>query len=166
MGRRTDRGEAGLTLLEILISSVVLVIAILGSFSLIVSVQTHNQSFSDSRLATKACQEVMEMVLADSHATPNLATWVNKWNTIGTQNDGGFFVPRLHVADSAGNYELGRVRITDISSTVTIPNHSTSPPAGPYLYEIAVSVNGKARNGSQVTLKPLSVLFVSRRSAK
>lgn len=162
-----NRGQAGLTLIEIAIAGAVLGIAVIGSFSLVTAVQSHNQSFSDSRNATKACQEVMELVLVDSHNYSNLATWANKWNTLGTVvHDGGFFTPRLHPIDPQGRYELGRVQIRDISDTVTLPNHSPAPPAGPYLYEVTVTVQGKDRTGAPVTLRPLSVSLVSRRSAK
>lgn len=162
-----NRGRAGLTLVEIAVASVVFSIAVIGSFSLITAVQSHNQSFEDSRLATKACQEVMELVLLDSHNYANLASWADKWNHLGTVvQDGGFFTPRLHPIDPMGNFELGRVQVRDISGTVVLPNHSPTPPAGPYLYEVTVTVQGKDRSGAPVTLRPLSVSLVSRRSAK
>ena len=162
-----SRGRAGLTLVEIAIAGAVLSIAVIGSFGLITAVQSHNQSYSDSRLATKACQEVMELVLLDIKNFANPADWMDKWNHLDdVYHDGRFFTPRLHEPDADRLYQLGKVEIRDISAGVTLPNHAPTPPPGPYLYEVSVRVEGKDRRGNQVTLRPLSVTLISRRSAK
>jgi type II secretory pathway pseudopilin PulG len=65
-----------MTLLEIMIALVVLSIALLGVLSMMLVTQNHNQSSSERTLASKACQEVMEQVIATPYNNL-MATWNN-----------------------------------------------------------------------------------------
>ncbi len=108
------RRRGGFTLIEIVVALMILAIALVGLVSLILAVQTHNQSFSDARMSHKACQEVMELLLG------------MQYSSMRAQNGVRFIVPVLHPTR-----QIGRVTLRDVS-----------PPADPTtITEIEVSVN-------------------------
>ena len=74
-----------MTLTEVMLSLGILAITMTGIMGLIVSVSRHNQSFSDSRYAYKACQEIMAVVINDfeqerKKSPPNWTKWTGDWN--------------------------------------------------------------------------------------
>jgi type II secretory pathway pseudopilin PulG len=90
------RGRGGFSLIDLMVAMVILAVALVGVIGLILAVQTHNQSFSDSRLAYKASQEVMEQLLR------------LQYTTMRAQNGIRFEVPNIHQTA-----QIGVVRIRD-----------------------------------------------------
>jgi hypothetical protein len=138
---------AGMTLTEVMLSLGILAITMTGIMGLIVSVSRHNQSFSDSRHAYKACQEVMAVVInsfeQERKKSPPLWTaWRTDWNLeqnvdIRTKYRGGL----LH-KDSYIFRDFVAVR--DIGVTLTPPAPANS------LLEIEVMI----REGNNSLVPP------------
>lgn len=147
---KRQRRSAGFSLVDVVIALAVLAVAVLGVFSLIVALKARNESHAGSRHATRACQEVLELALAESQVLP-LATWAAKWN-------GQDFQPRkLFVADKDrrdpkiddGQNRVGLVTVRDVSEEA-FPGT---------IYEISVAVDSTG-----LTPSPIKTSLVTRRS--
>lgn len=145
--RLSHSSRRGLTLLELMIAMSILAVALLGGVALILALQTHNQSFSDARVAYKACQDQMEYLLHRPYD--------QMWQEAGL-NDKKFPVPELHPTAL-----VGFVRLRDVFPA-TDPGKVT---------EIEVGVNTEAGfdptvgEVRTVGLKPLTVSLFSRRTS-
>lgn len=152
----TIRGRArraGFTLVDVVIALAVLAIGVLGVISLLLALKARNESFSTARQATRACQEVMELALAESQVMP-LASWAAKWDAQTFQPRKVFVLDKdtrdaRGIARSDADTYVGRVSVRDVSD-----------PALPgTLYEIAVAVDTTG-----LTPAPIKTSLVTRRS--
>src|SRR5687767_1415381 len=73
------RATSGFSLVDIVIALAVIAIAILGVMSLLIALKSRNETFNTSRHAVRACQEVLELALAESQVMP-MTEWAAKWN--------------------------------------------------------------------------------------
>jgi hypothetical protein len=80
------------------IAACVLVIAVMGTVSMLLVIQGHNMSADDARQAHKACQDVLEELLAMDY------------DTMAAQDGVAFVATRLHPT-----IPLGRIEVSDIS---------------------------------------------------
>lgn len=155
--RKGRRGAGGFTLVDVVFALALIAVAILGIISLMLVLKARNEAHSLTRHATRACQEVMEHILADfksGHADP-----AGKWN-------GKEFQPRKVVAldkdvptyqaaltddtsDGHHKYNCGRTFVTDVSDPL-FPGT---------LYEISVSIDTTG-----LTIPPIQTRLVTRRS--
>jgi len=76
---------------------VVLGVAIVGTLSLLLAVQSHNQSADDSRTAHKACQEVMEQLLS------------MPWDAMMIQDGIQFQAINIHPTELLGSVEINNI---------------------------------------------------------
>lgn len=159
IARPRRKGRAGgFTLVDVVLALAVLSVGVLGVVSLLLMLKTRNEAHSTSRHATRACQEVMELVLAEMRANrANLtAGWLHAWN-------GQEFQPRKVVvldkdrpdptsypaALGRDTTNCGRIDIRDVSD----PAHPQS------LYEISISIDTTG-----LTTPPVKSRLVTRRS--
>jgi Tfp pilus assembly protein PilV len=130
-----------MTLLEIMIAMVVLAIALMGLLSLVLVTQSFNQSAADANVANKACQEVMEQVLATS--ITNITSW----------HDSTFIAKVLHPSAA-----VGRVLVESVD-----PEAPNTLAAGGKMYRVTVSIDTSAP-GLKVTQRPVKVALVTWRA--
>lgn len=147
------RRAGGFTLVDVMIALAVLAVAILGVVSLMLALKARNESYSTSRHAVRACQEVLELALAESQVYP-LPQWAARWNGQVFQPrkvfvlDKGARDTRLIGENDARTY-VGRISVADVSSE----EHPGT------LYEIAVAVDTTG-----LTPSPIKTSLVTRRS--
>ena len=140
----------GFTILELMIALAVLAIGLLGGFSTVLAIRSHNQGTADLRYAYRACQQMMDLVLTRkgpvSGAAANTpeewaANWDNKkWDAV--KDDGKFLMP--------SDWRYGTVRIEPV------PNPDPAEPALPFMYRVTVSLRGQS-----ATLRPVNVELVT-----
>jgi hypothetical protein len=136
-----------------MLALMVLAVAVLGVISLLLVLRSRNESSASARHATRACQEMMELVLGQSHVKtmPQLAAF---WN-VQTFKPKKVFLAEKDVYNPTPAGEdigaCGRVNIRDISDA----EHPGS------LWEIAVWVDTTG-----LTTSPIKTSLVTRRSAK
>ena len=146
---------AGFSLIDVMLALSVLAVAILGIVSLLLALRTRNESSSHARLATRACQEVMELALSQSHVMP-LPQWAAFWNVQRFQPrkvfvlDKGFRDGRGIGVEDLRTY-AGRVSVRDVSDA----EHPET------LWEIAVWVDTTG-----LTPSPIKTRLVTRRSSR
>jgi Tfp pilus assembly protein PilV len=148
-----SRSASGFSLVDVVIALSVLSIGILGVISLMIALKARNETFNTSRHAVRACQEVMELALAESQVM-TLPAWANKWDRQTFQPRKVFALDKVKsdattpgLADA--NTYVGRVSVRDVSD-----------PALPgSLYEIAVAVDTTG-----LTPEPIKTSLVTRRS--
>jgi type II secretory pathway pseudopilin PulG len=153
-----DRGgrrrTGGFTLVDVVIALAVMVVAVLGIISLLLALQSRNESFNTSRHAVRACQEVMELAITEMQVLP-LSVWVDKWGK-------ATFVPRkvfiLDKKDRAEKGPAGGTRKLHYAGTVSVRDVS-EPEQPESLFEIAVAVDTTG-----LTSEPIKTSLVTRRS--
>ena len=64
--RGGSRRASGFTLVDVMIALMVIAIGVLGMMSLLLLLKARNESFNSTRHAVRACQEVLELSLAES----------------------------------------------------------------------------------------------------
>lgn len=128
--------RGGFSLLEVILAMVVLAIALLGVMGVLLVTHQHNTSSSESSLAHKACQEVMEQLRAMSY------------DAMLTQNNLDFVARKLHPTQP-----IGVVEVSDVS------------PAGDPDTKAEMRVRIRTQPG-QVTRAPVNVELVSWRSRR
>ena len=152
--RGGSRRASGFTLVDVMIALMVIAIGVLGMMSLLLLLKARNESFNSTRHAVRACQEVLELSLAESRVLSTTA-WFNKWNDAA-------FMPRKVFSldkgvrytgpevgdDKSRTYLVGRVKVKDVSD----------PAAPGSLFEIAVSVDTTG-----LTPSPIKTSLVTRR---
>jgi uncharacterized protein (TIGR02598 family) len=130
------RAEGGFSLLEVMIAMAVLAIAMAGILGLLLVTHQHNQSASETTMAYKACQEVMEQLQGMTY------------DEVLAQNGVTFAAKKLHP-----DQQIGLITVTD-----------ASPPGDPDTKaEIRVSV--RAQPG-QISKQAINVELVTWRSRK
>jgi len=153
--RDGSRRARGFTLVDVMIALVVIAIGVLGMLSLLLALKSRNESFNTTRHAVRACQEVLELSLAESQVLSTTA-WLAKWNNAA-------FIPRKvfsldkgvrYTGPAVGNandpaYYAGSVKVTDVSD----------PAAPGSLFEISVAVDTTG-----LTPSPIKTSLVTRRS--
>lgn len=164
LNQRAKR-TGGFSLVDVVIALAVLAVGVLGVISLLLMLKTRNEAHSTSRHSLRACQEVMELVLAEMklfHSQGNLAGWTRKWN----EDIPGWQPRKVVILDKdrpdATEYQgpnpkvlgreetnCGHVRIEDVSDPA-LPNS---------LYEISVWVDTTG-----LTTPPIKTRLVTRRS--
>ena len=152
--RGGSRRASGFTLVDVMIALAVIAIGVLGMISLLLVLKSRNESFNTSRHAVRACQEVLEVSLAESQVMSTSA-WIDKWNNAA-------FLPRKvfsldkntrYTGAAVGDkkdlaYYAGSVKVRDVSD-----------PAKPgSLYEISVAVDTTG-----LTTSPIRTSLVTRR---
>ena len=148
------RRTSGFSLLDVMLALAVLAVAILGVFSLLLALRTRNDSFSAGRHAVRACQEVLELALADSQVRP-LGDWAAFWDRQVFQPrkvfvlDKGTRDGRPIAAGDPATY-VGRVSVRDVSD----------PERPGTLWEIAVGVDTTG-----LTVPPIKSSLVTRRGS-
>ena len=87
---RVRVGRAGFSILEVVISMGIVAIAITGTLGVLLAVHQHNTASTEASLAYRACQEVLELMLAmpiddmiDQHGVPFAATKIHPTEQIG-----------------------------------------------------------------------------------
>lgn len=152
---RRPRRTAGFSLVDVMFALAVLAVGLLGVMSLLLALRARNESSSQARLATRACQEVMELALSQSYVRP-LPQWAAFWNVQRFQPrkllvlDKERLDPRNIAQDDLRTY-VGGVSVRDVSE-------ATHPGT---LYEIAVWVDTTG-----LTPKPIQARLVTRRSSR
>jgi len=149
------KGTSGFTLVDVVIALAVIIIGILGVISLLLALQSRNESLNTSRHAVRACQEMMEVVMTDKMLYPH-DVWVDLWNDQRFQPrkvfvlDKGARDPRNIAVDDPATY-VGVVTIRDVSD----------PEMPDSVDEIAVAVDTTG-----LTPSPIKASLVTRRSRK
>jgi Tfp pilus assembly protein PilV len=152
---RVRSRAAGFSLIDVMMALSVLAVAILGVVSLLLALRARNESSSQARLATRACQEVMELALSQSHVMP-LPQWAAYWNVQRFQPrklfvlDKGLRDGRAIAAEDLRTY-AGRIAVRDVSDV----EHPGT------LWEIAVWVDTTG-----LTASPIKARLVTRRSSR
>ena len=147
------RKTGGFTLVDVVIALAVIVIGILGVMSLLLGLQSRNESLNTSRHAVRACQEMLEVVMTDKMLYPH-DVWVGLWNNQTFQPRKVFVLdkekrdPRNVWTNDPDTY-VGRVVIRDVSD----------PEMPESVDEIAVSIDTTG-----LTTAPIKTSLVTRRS--
>lgn len=136
MGRHSRHSQGGFSLLEIMIAMIILAVAMLGVLSLLLVTHQHNQSTSETALAYKSCQEIMEQLQGMNY------------DDMLAQNGVTFVAKKLHK-----DLPIGIIEVTDAS------------PAGDPDTKAEVRVRIQTQPG-QITQQPLNVELVTWRSRK
>ncbi len=152
MMRAGRRGKRGTSLLEVVIAFMVLALAIMGTMSLMLVLETHNASRTDANYAYKACQDTMEQLMAMD------------WVTMNGQNNVKFAVPAI--LDNKNNPAdprilIGTVTVTNINpnnlTDATATNDTTGAGAGT-MVRVTVTVQ------TNITRRPINVSVTSWRA--
>ena len=152
MMRARNKAKRGTSLLEVIIAFMVLALAIVGTMSLMLVLETHNTARSDANYAYKASTDMMEQLMAMD------------WATMNAQNNVKFAVPA--VLDNKNNPAdprilIGTVTITNINpanlTDASATNDTTGAGAGTMVrVTITVSTN--------ITRRPINISVTSWRA--
>ncbi len=122
------KAKGGLTLIEVLISSLVVAIAVMGTLGVMTATGVQNETLKTQVVATKACQETMEMLLAlpysemvNSGSFDNIPGQPPPIVLVPNSHFRGFFQVKRPLAD---NQWIGEFEIRDITQ-----NHLAELPA-------------------------------------
>jgi hypothetical protein len=144
-----------------MIASIILVIAIMGCFSMIAAVQKHNQINREVGLLYQATQEVLEPCLYDFeqrglHGNPG--GWAGTWNGVT------FAVPYFSHTN-ANSLDPAAIEARKASYVGTVAIQNLQSAGGKQLYEIRVHVNtAQYSQAIKYSTTPHDFTIVSRRA--
>ena len=113
------RGSRGVTLLEIVIAAAVFIAGSVGAFGLLLTTEIFNQSADFKTYAVRACERVMEEVLA-APSPEVLVAWHGRV----------FPVPEIHPSDPIGVVSAVRTSLDPDLYEIVIRVDSTAHDAG------------------------------------
>lgn len=139
--------QRGTTLLEVIIAFMVLSLAIVGTLSLVLVIETHNSARTEANHAYKACQDVMEQLLTFG------------WPTMVAQNNITFIVPPVNQQEAIGNITITNINPNNIDDAD--PANDTTGAVANTMVRITVRVQT-----TTVGRRPIDVQLVSWRANK